>query len=412
MGAQRPQHLGRDAEPPGREAHHGLEHAQRLGQPLVPRIRRRQIVEGQLARPPERPVPPRQPRLAPGDGRDRRRDPLLADVRERREHRLLHDAGHQVTVRDEQHVPGIFRTGVGRVPQCEVKTVDLRGRVEAVETTLVPAELDRDQHVAELVRRPRPDLDRLPHPHRSELGQPGPVAVGREPDARVPVEVGFELLAPLVEIRRRHQPHGPVGGVLPDQEGGLPHPLQQLLSPSGRRLVQRSHDALDVGRVPGRVQLRHLEPVVSGEHDLEDLGHHVRLGQVQRLEELTGRRGVRDRAPYRGQAAGHWPRQVHDQPALAVGRHDLATVVEPDDRRGPCRFPLRRVVVEEGVEARDPLIRLRLEELPGHPRYHLGRRHLVDADLVPQVAPQHRGEVLGDGRIGEPDRAARTAQGA
>src|SRR6185312_13178084 len=140
------------------------------------------------------PRPAPQPRFAPGDGRDRRRDPLLADVRERREYRPLHDAGDQTAVRDKQDVPGIFRTGVGRVPQCEVKTVDLRGRVEAVKTALVPAELDRDQHVAELVRRPRADLDRLPHPHRAELGQPWPVAVGREPDVRVTVEVGLELL--------------------------------------------------------------------------------------------------------------------------------------------------------------------------------------------------------------------------
>ena len=175
-------------------------------------------------------------------------------------------------------------------------------------------------------------------------------------------------------------------------------------------------------QVMGRVELCDVQAVVPGQDDLEDLRHHVRLGEVQRLQELPGRGGVRDGAPYRGQAAGDRAGQVHHRAVLAVEGRDLAAVLEPDDRLGPGRAglipfepgrpPQGGVGEQEGVEARDPLIGLRLEELAGHPRNHVRRRDLVDADLFAQVAPQDRREVLGDGLIREPDRPARAAQRA
>src|SRR5580658_2759767 len=67
---------------------------------------------------------------------------------------------------------------------------------------------------------------------------------------------------------------------------------------------------------------------------------------------------------------------------------------------------------EEGVEARDPLIRLRLEKFPGHPRDHALRRNLLKADLLPQVSPQHGGMVLGDRVMREPHRAIRAVERA
>ena len=175
-------------------------------------------------------------------------------------------------------------------------------------------------------------------------------------------------------------------------------------------------------QVMGRVELRDVQAVVPGQDDLEYLRHHVRLGEVQRRQELPGRGGGRDGAPYRGQAAGDRPGQVHHRAVLGVEGRDLAAVLEPDDRLGPGRTgllavgsgrpPQGGIGEQEDVEARDPLIGLRLEKLAGHSRDHVRRRDLVDADLFAQVAPQDRRELLGDGLVREPDRPARAAQRA
>jgi N-terminal domain of oxidoreductase len=57
--AQPPQHLGRDPELAGRFGYHRPEHVQRLGQPLIACVGRRQVIKGELGRPAERPVPAR-----------------------------------------------------------------------------------------------------------------------------------------------------------------------------------------------------------------------------------------------------------------------------------------------------------------------------------------------------------------
>jgi len=113
--AQAPEHLGRDAEPPGGLPDHGLEHLQPLSQPLVLGVRRRQVIERELGRPGEGAVPPWQPRLALGRDRDRRLDVLKRRVGERLQHRLLDYSRDQPAVRREQHVPDVLGPRVVRV---------------------------------------------------------------------------------------------------------------------------------------------------------------------------------------------------------------------------------------------------------------------------------------------------------
>ena len=290
MSAETPQDPGRDAELTGGLRHHGLQHAQGVGQGLVPGKRRRQVIEGKLGRPPERAVRSREPRLARGGGTDRRPDVLQRGIRERRADGLLNDPGDESPVRAEQHVPDVFGPRVGGVVQGEVQAVDLRARVEAVETALLPGEFIHDDDVPELARGPCAHLDGLAHTHLAQLNQPRPVPVAGEPGVRVPVEVAFQLLAPLVQRRGRREALNARGGVLADEEGGSLEPVKEPWPLAGRRLVQGPDDAFTVSLVLGQVQAGEVQAVVPGQDDLEDLSHHVRLGEVQRIQERPAHR--------------------------------------------------------------------------------------------------------------------------
>ena len=298
--------------------------------------------------------------------------------------------------------------------QREVQAVDLRRRIEPVPPALVAAEFDRDGHVPGRVRGPGAHLDTRPHAHAAQLGQPRPVTVGREPRLRVAGEVGFQLLSPLVQPGRGHQALLPGRRVLPDEEGGLPQPPEQFVPAPGaqRGDLQRGHHQVQVGVVLGHVQRRRVQAVVARQDDLEHLGHHVRLGQLQGVQERPGRGGARHRAAHRGQAAAGRAGQVHGRAPAVAERRDLAAVLEPDDRLGPRRRPQRRVPVQERVQPRDPLIWLGGQELCRQPLDDALGRDLRQARLVPQEAPQHGGAGLADGLLGEPGGRARPVQRA
>ena len=259
--------------------------------------------------------------------------------------------------------------------QGEVQAVDLGLRIEPVQPALVTAEVDHEHHVTELVRGPRVHVDNLPDPHAAQLDEPRTVAIRGEPRVRVLVEVDLQVLAPLVERGRRHQARRAAGRVLADQEGGSRQPREQFLPGPGRRVVQRPHHGVKVRVVPGQVKLVEVQVVVGRQDDVQDLGDHIGRGEVQRRQKRLGHGGVRDGAPHRGHAAGARAGQVHGRPALRVEGRDLAAVLEPDDRLSPGRA--RPLVVEsrcppqpavrgqEGVQPRDPLIRLRLEKIAG-----------------------------------------------
>ena len=74
----------------------------------------------------------------------------------------------------------------------------------------------------------------------------------------------------------------------PMRNGGAPQPVQQPRPLPGRRLVQGADDAFTVRLVLRQVQIGELQVVVPGQDDLQDLGHHVRLGEVQRVQERPG----------------------------------------------------------------------------------------------------------------------------
>ena len=109
---QAPEHLHRHAELTGCRSYHRLEHAQGRGQSLVPGVGRRQVLDGQLARPAERPVRPGQPGLPLRRLRDHRPGLLRARAVEGRQHRSLDHPGHQPAVRGQQHVPDVLRPSV------------------------------------------------------------------------------------------------------------------------------------------------------------------------------------------------------------------------------------------------------------------------------------------------------------
>ena len=106
----------------------------------------------------------------------------------------------------------------------------------------------------------------------------------------------------------------------------------------------------------------------------------------------------------------------------AVGgeRGGLAAVFEADDRLGAGRgrgvvrvgrgSPEPGVGVQEGVVAGHPLVGLAGQEVLAGPGGDAGRGQLGDGQLVPQVTPQQRRAVRGDGRVGEPPWAARIEQ--
>ena len=144
----------------------------------------------------------------------------------------------------------------------------------------------------------QPDV--LPHPHVAQLDQPRPVGVTGEPDVRVALEVGLQLLAPLVQPGWRQQARFAAGRVLPDQERGLGEPFQQPLPVGPRSLVQGPGHVLQVGAVPGRVQIGQVQVVIAGQHAVQDRGQQVRLAQAQRDQEPVGGRVRGNGPPDRG----------------------------------------------------------------------------------------------------------------
>ena len=104
-------------------------------------------------------------------------------------------------MRAEQHVPDDLGPRVGGVVQGEIQAVDLRARVEAVKTALLPGEFIHNDDVPELALSPCAHLNGLAHTHLAQLNQPRPVHVAGEPGVRVPVGVDFQLLASLVQRR-------------------------------------------------------------------------------------------------------------------------------------------------------------------------------------------------------------------
>ena len=86
-----------------------------------------------------------------------------------------------------------------------------------------------------------------------------------------------------------------------------------------------------------RVQLPEVQAAIPRQDDLQDFGYHVRLGEIQRVQERPGRGGVSYSAPDGGQAAGGRARQVHRRAVLGVKGRDMAAVFKPDDRLGPGR---------------------------------------------------------------------------
>ena len=86
---------------------------------------------------------------------------------------------------------------------------------------------------------------------------------------------------------------------------------------------------------------------------------------------------------YAGPWAGwcRWLPEGTQRVAERVERRDAAAVLV----REPGRLPQCRGLVEERVEARDPLVRLRGQEIRGDHCEHVRGRDLTDAELVPRV---------------------------
>ena len=115
-----------------------------------------------------------------------------------------------------------------------------------------------------------------------------------------------------------------------------------------------------------RVQIRNVQADVPGKDAVQYLGDHIRLGELERLQELPGRRHIRDRAPYRRKACRGRAREICGRAVPRVKWCYLTAVLEPDDRPCPGRAglfireswrpPQSRVPMEELVEAADPRI--------------------------------------------------------
>ncbi len=167
------------------------------------------------------------------------------------------------------------------------------------------------------------------------------------------------------------------------------------------------------------------QPCVPGQDDLQHLGHDVRLGELQRLQERPRRRHVRDGPPHGGEPGPGRSRlvvrgQVGRGAAGGVEGLGLAAVLQPDDRPGargagglardPRFAPQVRVGVQEPVEPRDPLIRLGFEEAARGPRDQVPGCDLTDADLLTQVAAQQGGLVFVAEKFSEGEREVRLEQ--
>ncbi len=130
-----------------------------------------------------------------------------------------------------------------------------------------------------------------------------------------------------------------------------------------------------------------------------------------------GRSRSRSRSRSRGQEVG----EVGGGAAVGVEGRDLAAVFEADDRLGAGRggrfvrggrgAPQPGVGVQERVVAGQPGVGLGGQEAGVGPGDQGGGGQLGAAQLVAEVAPEDRGGLGGDGRVGEEQRRARVQQG-
>jgi hypothetical protein len=199
----------------------------------------------------------------------------------------------------------------------------------------VPGEFIGDDNVPKRIRVPYAKLHVLPDIHATQLNEPRPVGIVGEPGVRVPVKVDLQVFGPLVQPGRRHQALLTRRGVLSDEESGLLQLIKKPLLPASGRLGQRTHDAFKISVMPRCVQIRNLQAVVARKDALQYLGHHVRLGELERFQELPGRREVRYGAPYRGNARHGRAWKIGGRAVPGVKWCYVAAIFEPDDRLCP-----------------------------------------------------------------------------
>ena len=318
----------------------------------------------------------------------------------------------------EQQVPDVFRPAKPRVTQREFQALDGGVRVKSVQPALVPREILGDDDMPVAVRGPRVHGDRVPDAHLPQLREPRAVAIPGEPDVRVPAEVALQIRRPLVET---------AGGISRSSPSAAFSPTRKAVSCSSRPAgparpggasasarATRSRSAL----VLCRVQLRGIQARVPGQDVLQYLGYHIGLAELERRQEMPGIREPRDSPPHGRQARR--PPGPAGGPAPAGRRpggrraskgatwlpsssrmigFDLAG---PGSSPGIVRCsPQGQVLMQEGVEAPDPLIWLRRQELGVKARDEGCRRDLGDADLLAQVPPEGRRPVGSNGLVRE-----------
>ena len=148
----------------------------------------------------------------------------------------------------------------------------------------------------------------------------------------------------------------------------------------------------------GWIQRRDICVVVPGQHVVQYLSDDVWLIEAERGQELPGVGMGCDRPPDRRERRIGGARQISGWPAARIERHHLRAIFKPDNRlraswpgqiaRMPWLLPQRRMLVEEPVEADDPLIRPGREKLGGEAGHDGFRRHLVQARFLAQVPPE------------------------
>ena len=121
------------------------------------------------------------------------------------------------------------------------------------------------------------------------------------------------------------------------------------------------------------IQLCDICVVVPRQHVVQYLSDDVWLIESERGQELPGVGMGRDGVPDRREPRVGGARKISGWPAAHIEGRYLHAVFESDDRlrpsqpgrvaRMPRLLPQRRMLVEEPVEADDPLIRPRREKL-------------------------------------------------